>query len=192
MNNVKDRVFAENRGCNVKKMLLKSYTKKIFRAECNPKFESLHCVATLHQNIEPVLPYLNAVLGGFEYFTEPPSVTFKAQGKLITVSGKQIAINALKDEEEAEKILSWLKREINDAWKNRSKIKPSFRGMPKPKIIEIIKLLPKSNCRECNEPTCLVFATRVAEGVKEASDCIVIDKTKKKMLDQYMEPFCFE
>jgi len=173
-------------------MLLKSYTKKIFRAECNPEFESLHCFATLHQNIEPVLPYLNAVLGGFEYLTDPPSVTFKAQGKLITVSGKKIAINALKDEEEAEKILSWLKREINDAWKSRSKIKPSVQGMPKPKIIEILKLLPKSNCRECNEPTCLVFATRVAEGVKEASDCSVIEVTKKKMLDQYMDQFCFE
>ncbi len=26
-------------------MLLKSYQKRIFRAECNPNFESVHCIA---------------------------------------------------------------------------------------------------------------------------------------------------
>ncbi len=45
-------------------MLLKSYKKKIFRPECNPSFQSLHCVAHLDQDISEALPYLNAVLGG--------------------------------------------------------------------------------------------------------------------------------
>ena len=48
-------------------MLLKSYTKEIFRPECNPSFESLHCIAHLDQDISEALPYLNAELGGFEY-----------------------------------------------------------------------------------------------------------------------------
>ena len=29
-------------------MLLGSYTKEIFRAECNPGFEALHCFAHLY------------------------------------------------------------------------------------------------------------------------------------------------
>ena len=45
-------------------MLLKGYDKKIFRAECNPSFEALHCIAYLDQDIAEVLPYLNAVLVG--------------------------------------------------------------------------------------------------------------------------------
>ena len=32
-------------------MLLESYTKRIFRAECNPQFESLHCIASLDQDV---------------------------------------------------------------------------------------------------------------------------------------------
>ena len=43
-------------------MLLKNYSKEIFRPECNPGFESVHCIAHLDENIEPVLPYLNAAL----------------------------------------------------------------------------------------------------------------------------------
>jgi len=49
-------------------MLLKSYAKEIFRPQCNPSFQSLHCIAHLDQGISEVLPYLNAWLGGFAYF----------------------------------------------------------------------------------------------------------------------------
>ena len=76
-------------------MLLKSYFKEIFRPECNPAFESVHCIAHLDQDISEVLPYLNAVLGGFDYLKDPPAVIFRSQGKLITVHGDKIAINAL-------------------------------------------------------------------------------------------------
>ncbi len=86
-------------------MLLINYSKEIFRPECNPGFESLHCIAHLDQDISEVLPYLNAVLGGFDYLKDPPAVIFRSQGKLITVHGNKIAINALRDEAEADKIL---------------------------------------------------------------------------------------
>ena len=170
-------------------MLLKSYKKQIFRPECNPGFESLHCIAHLDQNIEAALPYLNAVLGGFEYLKDPPVVIFRSQGKLITVHGRKIAINALSDEGEADKILEWLKREINDAWENKEIIEPDYEGKPKPKIIEILRLLPKTNCRECGQPTCMVFAARVAEGAKFADDCPAMDKGKIEKLRDYMDRF---
>ena len=48
-------------------MLLKNYTKEIFRPECNPSFQSLHCIVHLEQDVSEILPYLNASLGGFEY-----------------------------------------------------------------------------------------------------------------------------
>jgi len=41
--------------------------------------------------------------------------SFNAHGKLINVHGDRIAVNALKDEAEADKILSRLKLEINHA-----------------------------------------------------------------------------
>jgi len=37
--------------------------------------------------------------------------------------------------------------------------------------MEIFKLLEKSNCRECNEKTCLAFAGAVFQGKKELRDC---------------------
>ena len=129
------------------------------------------------------------MLGGFEYFTDPPAVTFKAHGKLITVHANKIAVNALKNEQEAVKIVEWLKNEINTAWEERSTIEPCFKGMPRPGFIEILKLLPKTNCRECGAPTCMVFATWLAEGGKGVADCPQLTEENSKALAAYMDPF---
>lgn len=61
-------------------MLLKGWTNEISRAECRPEAQTVHCIARLEQNIDEAIPYLNAVLGGFSYIKEPPSVTFRSQG----------------------------------------------------------------------------------------------------------------
>jgi len=173
-------------------VLLKSYTKEIFRPECNPSFLSLHCIAHLDEDITDALPYLNAVLGGFEYFRDPPAVTFKVHGKIITIHPKEIAVNALRDEEEADKILEWLRREINEAWEKRDDITPSHEGSPKPKVLEILRLLPKSNCGECGEPTCMVFATKIAEGAKGAEICPSLKVEQRMKLEKYMEHFSLD
>ncbi len=170
-------------------MLLKNYRLEIFNSKCQPGALSVHCFAHLDQDVSEALPYLNSVLGGFEYVKDPPTVSFKSQGKLITVHGRKIAVNALKDEEEARKIVEWLKREINDAWEKRDLIEPCYQGMPKPGIIEILKLLPKTNCKECNEPTCMVFATKIAEGAKGIDDCPQLGNQKKKLLESYLQNY---
>lgn len=170
-------------------MLLKNYTMQISRPECNPNFQSLHCIAHLDQDISEVLPYLNAMLGGFMYLKDPPSVTFKTRGKLISLYPRKIAINALRDEEEADNILEWLKKEINETWERRADIEPHYEGAPQPRVLEILRFLPKTNCRECGEPTCMVFATLVAQGAKGPEDCPPLIEENKRRLQEYMGQF---
>ena len=171
-------------------MLLKSYTKRMFRAECNPTFVSLHCIAQLDQDVSMALPYLNASLGGFTYIKDPPSVTFRVHGKLITIYGDRIAVNALKDEEEADKILNWLKGEINEAWEKRDQIQPSYESAPQPQMIEILKLLPRQKgCRACGQASCMVFANLVAEGAKGPEDCHPMKEEARQKLRQYLARF---
>jgi len=172
-------------------MLLKTYTKEIFRPECNPDFESLHCIAHLDQDISGVLPYLNAELGGFDYVKDPPAVIFKSQGRLISVHGDKIAINSLKDETQADKILKWLVDEINSTWQNRDQIKPCFEGVPKPNVVDLLMYLPQTNCRECDCRTCLVFACRMAEGIKSPRDCPHLEDANREKLERIMSGYTF-
>jgi ArsR family metal-binding transcriptional regulator len=173
-------------------MILENYRLKIFNSACNPGAMGVHCFAELEQDISDALPYLNAVLGGFEYIPEPPSVTFKSQGKLITVYGKRIAVNALKDEAEARKIVDWMVREVNEAWENRRHIEPSYKAVERPKLIEILKLLPKTNCKQCGVPTCMVFATRLMEGGAGAEDCPDLTGGNRETLSRYLAGFHFD
>ena len=173
-------------------MLLKNYNLEIFNSECNPGAMTVQCFAHLDQDVGKAIPYLNANLGGFSFVKDPPSVTFRSQGKLITVHARKIAVNALKSEEEARKIIEWLKHEINEAWEKRDRIQPSYENAPTPKIIEILKLLPKNNCRECGEPTCMVFATHVAEGAKGVEDCPPLGLSEKEELESYLKQFHLE
>jgi len=170
-------------------MLLTEYRKDIFRAECNPSFESLHCIAHLKEDVREVLPYLNTALGGSTFIKDPPSATFKVHGRLITVHADRIAVNALKDEEEADKILEWLKREINETWERRDEIEPSWESAPRPVVMEIFKLLPRTNCRECGLPTCLVFAVQASEGVKDQDDCPPLGREERGRLQEYLSRF---
>lgn len=43
--------------------------------------------------------------------------------------------------------------------------------------LDLYKLLPKSNCRECSLPSCFAFSAAVLSGEKELTDCPYVDKT---------------
>lgn len=170
-------------------MLLKGYRKEITRPECRREALSLHCIAHLDEDISEVLPYLNTRRGGHQYLKEPPSLMFKHHGKLITLHARKIAVNALRDEEEADNILKWLQKEINDTWEKRDEIEPSFATPEKPRVFEILKLLPRTNCRECGQPTCTVFAVQVAKGGREPEDCPPLSEEARAKLEEYLGQF---
>lgn len=172
--------------------LLKGYSIEIFNSKCQPGAMGVHCFAHFEQNVGQVIPYLNALLGGIDYIPDPPALTLRSQGKLITIHEDKAAINALKDEAEARKIVEWLKNEINSAWARKDEITPDFRRRSKPKLLEILKLLPKTNCGQCGQPTCMVFATQVMEGGHNAEHCPGILPADKEKLACYLDAFVFD
>ena len=160
-------------------MLVKSYRKEFCRPP-NPSAQHLRCAAYLDADISDALPYLNTVLKGHQYFNNPPSLTLKLPGKLVTLHAKEISINILKNEEEAESILAWLRQVINETWSNRETIKPSYEAPSKPRVLDILRLLPRSNCGRCGYPTCMVFAVQVSEGVCQLEACPFVDQVNNR------------
>ena len=55
--------------------------------------------------------------------------------------------------------------------------------------IEIFKMLPKTNCKECGYPTCLAFAMALASGKAELEACpYVSDEVKEKLAEASAPP----
>ena len=173
-------------------MLLSGYSKEMFLPKCNPNFQSVHCVAHLEEDISEVLPYLNTAMGGGDYAKSPPALTLRIHGKLITLHAREIFVNALTDEGEAVKILEWLKKEINETWENRGRIEPTFDAAPRPQWLQILKLLPRTNCGKCEEPTCTVFSLKAVEGIKGAEDCPEMSTPNREQLSEYLGQFSFD
>jgi acetyl-CoA decarbonylase/synthase complex subunit gamma len=56
------------------------------------------------------------------------------------------------------------------------------------KALDIYKILPKKNCKECGFPTCLAFAMKIATGKADVAACPYIDEETKRMLGAATRP----
>ncbi|MCL2606956.1 MAG: acetyl-CoA decarbonylase/synthase complex subunit gamma [Methanomassiliicoccaceae archaeon] len=57
-----------------------------------------------------------------------------------------------------------------------------------PTAIEFFKLLPKTNCKDCGQPTCLAFAMLLANQKAKIDDCPHISKDSKDALEESSAP----
>ncbi|MFA7149565.1 MAG: acetyl-CoA decarbonylase/synthase complex subunit gamma [Candidatus Methanomethylophilaceae archaeon] len=57
-----------------------------------------------------------------------------------------------------------------------------------PTAIEFFKLLPKTNCKDCGQPTCLAFAMLLANQKAKIDDCPHIKKESKDALSEASAP----
>ncbi|MCU0630707.1 MAG: acetyl-CoA decarbonylase/synthase complex subunit gamma [Methanoregulaceae archaeon] len=56
------------------------------------------------------------------------------------------------------------------------------------KALDIYKLLPKKNCKECGDPTCLTFAMKLASGKGDVEKCPYLDSNAKNILGASTRP----
>jgi ArsR family metal-binding transcriptional regulator len=169
-------------------MLLNHYRTRFVRPP-NPAALHLRCFADLEEDIGEVLPYLNTQLKGHEFCPDPPSLTLKHQGKMITLTSREIAINMVKDQEEAAALLEWFQQEINAAWEKRAEIVPSFTVAAPPRVLDILKWLPRTNCRACGSPTCMVFAVAVSQGAQSPGGCPGLDQDQRQHMAEYLKNY---
>ena len=56
------------------------------------------------------------------------------------------------------------------------------------KALDIYKLLPRKNCKECGDPTCLTFAMKLAAGKADIELCPYLDENAKSVLGATTRP----
>jgi ArsR family metal-binding transcriptional regulator len=144
----------------------------IFRPKMDSTKETLHAIATFATDISPVFPYVNAELGGWDYDCANQVLLLKlADGKWITLQPRKIAIRGIRDQEEAQALLVWIQAQINDIHARRDTVTPRFVSQAGLKVLEILKLLPMTNCKACSFATCMAYAAALREGEIRLEDC---------------------
>ncbi|MBU4234081.1 MAG: hypothetical protein L6277_18015 [Desulfobacterales bacterium] len=166
----------------------------IFRPKMDASKEVLHGIATFTADISPVFPYVNAELGGWDYDQTNQVLLLKmSDGKWITLHPQKIAIRGARDMAEAKALLAWIQGQINDIYVRREAITPRHMSQAGLKVMEILKLLPMTNCKACGYAACMAYAAALREGEIRLEDCPPLweekFREKREKLQAYLESF---
>ena len=152
-------------------MLIEGYSLDVFTPPREGGSDKFTAIAHFETDISEVLPYLNATLPGANYQRATNTLTWKKSAQHLTLYARQVAIGNVEDSDLAVAEIDALIALINRTWERRAEITPDFEPHQRPPLMLIFKLLPRTNCRQCGEPTCYAFAIKLVASQRTHADC---------------------
>jgi len=129
-------------------------------------------------SLNEILPYLNAIVDKPNYQPDSNSLVFKDGIIGFTLQDRNINITRFANMTELYEILDWIKNLINDIYESRDEIEPNYKARKIVPVFKIHSFLPKTNCKECGEPTCMAFAVKLNKFDAEIDDCPQLKKSE--------------
>ena len=146
----------------------------------------LRVMADLNSDISELMPYLNRVIKGAIYNNNNQTLTLRDSGKLITLFATKITATKLENEIEAKNLLNSLVKLINETNQNRAQIEPDYSRGVILHPLQVYKLLPKMNCKQCGEPSCLAFSSKLVLDQTNIQYCLPLFKEEFSELKKGM------
>ncbi len=164
-------------------MRIADYELEIFTPPCEPGAERHSAVAHLPDSIAEVLPYLNAILNGANYMPSANALTWKRAGHLVAFHADRVAVSNVTDREEAINELDRMVDLVNRTWDRKAEIKPDFQAKKRPPPMAIFQQLPRTNCHECGQATCMAFAFGLSQGNQVIEACPALTSEQRLALE---------
>jgi ArsR family metal-binding transcriptional regulator len=140
-------------------------------APCVADTEKVRIIAHTSGDLSQVFPYLNAEMQSACYNAHAPNLTFMDGYRMISLYSHRIAVAKPDEIVDAWRTLEMIRLKVNDVWRRRHEIEPCYELRARPPALEIFKRLPRTNCGECGELTCLAFASKVWLGQAAVDKC---------------------
>ena len=151
--------------------MIGEYDLEILTPACDPGSPRLVAKAAFLEDIVPVLPYLNATLPGANYLPEAQALIWEDDSHLVAFHANEIAVSEVTGRDDAEHVMDHFVRLVNETWDRRDEIVPSVATLPRPTPMEVYRLLPGTNCKDCHLPGCWQFALKLVTGEARTGDC---------------------
>ncbi len=143
--------------------------------DCLADPTKIRVVAELSDDVQPVLPHLAALLPRAGYNHAAGILTLVLESRLLTVYPRVVTLAKALDEEDAARVLEWLRERVNEAATRQAELTPCLGRRRSPRILDVYRLLPGTNCRRCGEATCLALAGRLIFGEASLRDCPALE-----------------
>lgn len=160
------------------------YLENITLREIQPCTAAGHKIkikANLSSDISELYPYLNSVITSAVYNKEAHWLTMRLQEKIVTFNTDGLSVTKLINETDAYETLDHIKDIVNNTFLRKDEISANDEMKKPPTPLEIYKRLPKTNCKQCGETTCLAFAGKLLNAGKKATDCQVLLQQEREI-----------
>ena len=151
--------------------LIADYEIRLVEPGCVPGAGRWGAQVNLDNDISAVFPYLNAVLNNARYDHQNRVLIWGEQERKYAFRSCQILVARVQDQQHARQIVRDITDRVNDIWQERDNITPRFTERELPSVIDIFKLLPRSNCKQCGYLTCMAYAADLRQGAVDLEEC---------------------
>ena len=123
-------------------------------------------------SLEEVLPYLATLPNVVAYNPMASVLTLRRQPGLITLHVDRVSITQVEDVAEGLQLLAALRDAINATWEHREELTAVTIPLRTPRLLDVWTLLPRTNCRQCGEQTCMAFAFGLLQQRRTPIECL--------------------
>ena len=126
----------------------------------------------LDNDIREVFPFINGAVEKARYQLRPLHVRFVYKKVACTLYPKEAMAAPLRGRDHAIAYIDDLIVFLNDLYEKRPELTPSHTlYQPPVSVVDIVKMLPLTNCKKCGYPTCMAFAAAIRKGKALPEDC---------------------
>ena len=151
---------------------------KVVEPGCAPGSGRYGLQIDLANDISAVFPYLNAVIDNAWYDHENHILIWRERDQAYAFRPQEIRVARIEDPLTARETASEIIGKVNRVWLDRHNITPCFTERRLPTVIDLLKLLPKINCKRCGYVTCLAYAAALRTSEARLENCLPISEPK--------------
>lgn len=148
-------------------MLIKRYTDfTINRSGINSALSDKPCLGIsfkLECDVSHLFPFINAEIESTRYFSDPEYIQFMLYDSFCSLFANELIAVQFANEREARIFAGKAVEFLNDLHSRRDSITPDHKSFKQLSVIDILNLVPQTNCKECGQSTCLAFAALLSK-----------------------------
>lgn len=157
-------------------MLIKNYSDFSLKTPgCHPGEVVYVANFKLDADVRALFPYINAVGQNSIYFDKAQTIQFTLEGTRCSISPELVHASKFEEREHALKFAEKLIEYLNKLDQRKDIIEPDFTPFKPVPVIDIFKLLPRTNCKDCGYSTCMAFAAALSKGETSATSCSAME-----------------
>ena len=158
--------------------IIGDYNIQLVEPACGAGSGRWGALVTPDNDISAVFPYLNAILDNARYDHENQVLIWAEPEQKYALRPYEIRVAEVHEPQQVQQIVSELVERINRVWQERSNITPRLTERKLPAVIDIFKLLPQTNCKQCGYPTCMAYAADLSKGMVQLEQCLPLSQAE--------------